>query len=327
MTQESVASSSPASPLVSVIVPAFNHESFVRACLDSVLESSYRPLELIVLDDGSSDGTYALARDWMRLHAHELTRVVVERQSNRGLTRTLNVLVRRARGEFLVPVASDDELEPDGISLRVNALQSDSKLMAVFGDCKVIDDRGRVTAVSALRSMYAANTDALADPRSITRELILRWSVPGPAVLLRRPVFESGGGMGPYNEQFAVEDRDLYLGLLARDELGFVPDVVARYRIHGENFSISRRPEVREDVVRAERLHLASFRGMNRWLLILVAARGGAEVRVREGSRARHGAARFALALQHKSLGALVRLAYLVHTTRVKHQSREPHEA
>ena len=109
-------------PLVSVLVPAFNHQEYIKCCLDSIAESSYLPLEILVIDDGSSDATYARACAWMDDNAHRVKRVTVCRQANQGITRTLNALISLARGEYIALLGSDDVLESDGIALRLSLI-------------------------------------------------------------------------------------------------------------------------------------------------------------------------------------------------------------
>ena len=183
-------------PLVSVLVPAFNHQDFIESCLDSIVESAYVPLEILIIDDGSVDDTYARACAWGEINSHRVMRVIVRRQENQGLTRTLNALVASAEGEFVTVLASDDELEPDGIQLRVSALQQHPEWLAVFGDCSIIDAAGHQQSLSALASESHAHFPALMNPRRIARELILKWYLPGPAMLARRTAYDPIVGVG-----------------------------------------------------------------------------------------------------------------------------------
>lgn len=274
---------------MSVLVPAFNHQEYIEGCLDSIAESSYAPLEILVIDDGSTDATYARACNWMENNAHRVKRVAVSRQTNQGITRTLNALISLARGEYISPLGSDDLLVPDGIALRVSVLQDHPEWLAVFGDCSIINCVGRQEAASALDSMYHAYFPALLDPRCIARELILRWSVVGPSMLARRAAYDVDIGVGLYDERLQVEDRDFYLRLLAINALGFIDKTVARYRVHGGNSIYLRASIVSSDVVLAEWRNATSFGGLNRWLLTMVALRGSLQLRaVRQKEQGNH---------------------------------------
>lgn len=264
-------------PLVSVIIPAFNHEKFVVRCLQSLLEDGYPNLEVLLVDDGSVDATFAVANDWLRLHGNRFRRVYTERQGNRGIAATLNKLVRLANGEYLTLLASDDYLLPSGIWTRLTTLNEHSEWLAVIGDCIVVDDDGRKIYDSGISELRKGNVSLLENPLSITGELLLRWSVPGPVLLLKKITFDEIHGVGMYDESLLVEDKDFYLRLLSRKALGFVNAAVSAYRIHGSNLSSAnagtnnRRVVLLLDLAQACRKNLKLFSGKNRYILVLQA--------------------------------------------------------
>lgn len=224
-------------PLISVLVPLYNHERYLSACLQSIADSRYPRLEVLVLDDGSRDGSLAACLAWRDAHPGVFERFEIQTQPNAGITRTLNRLVASARGDYLALLASDDCLLPDGLRLRAEALAQHPQWLAVFGDSQVIDAEGRLTHASGLTQLYpnSARPGALIRPELIRLELILRWSVPGPGLMLRRRAFDPVSGVGAYDETMVVEDRDFYLRLLTRDALGYIDVAVAAYRFHGAN--------------------------------------------------------------------------------------------
>lgn len=224
-------------PLISVLVPLYNHARYVVECLESIAASQYPRIEVLVLDDGSTDDSLAIAEAWRANNAGRFAHFQLRSQTNAGITRTLNRLVASSQGEYLALLASDDSLLPDGLSIRHKALQAHPEWLAVFGDCHVIDGDSKRVADSGISGLYAhgARPAALLRPWLIQLELILRWSVPGPVIMLRRQAFDAQGGVGPYDESLTVEDRDFYLRLLARNALGYVDEPVACYRVHSSN--------------------------------------------------------------------------------------------
>ncbi|MFT4116900.1 glycosyltransferase family 2 protein [Bradyrhizobium sp.] len=240
-------------PLVSVLVPAYNHEGYVRRCLDSVLEDAYPRKELVVIDDGSTDGTADVISDWMSRNSGSLD-VKFRRRENRGVSRTLNEMGRLANGEFLRVVASDDFLLPAGISAQVAYLQEDRSRSAVFGDAVVVDGEDRQVHDSLLSDVYGADRSKYLEPASLGRQIICRWSVGGPVLMIRKSAFEALGG---WNEELSVEDWDIYLRLLATKGLGFIDMPVGAYRLHGANASRTRNVEKRirnlQDMVKTAR--------------------------------------------------------------------------
>jgi glycosyltransferase involved in cell wall biosynthesis len=253
-------------PLVSIIVPLYNHARYVEATLESFRTEGYPALEVVIIDDGSTDDSFEIARDWLKAHPDAFKNVVLQRQENQGITKTLNRLVSLSHGAFITMVASDDLLLPGGIQARLEALQARPDWLSVFGDATVIDDVGKTTRQSALKYINKANIQALEQDHFRSEEMILRWAVPGPVLLSRREVYDPVRGVGHYDESMVIEDRSLYLRLLARSALGFVSRSVAAYRIHPRNTirSMAIRRAVYDAVYRSEVGTLERFSGTER---------------------------------------------------------------
>ncbi|APO93613.1 glycosyltransferase family 2 protein [Xanthomonas vesicatoria] len=223
-------------PLVSVLIPAFNHERFVQRCLDSVLEDPYPCKEIVIIDDGSSDATGEKIAQWIGAHGHRLPVQFVQR-ANRGVTATLNEAARCARGEYLRIVASDDYLIRDGISRQVAYLEGNLRKSAVIGDAIVVDADGRQLHQSAMRDLHLANQKLYESDAGIRRAVISEWAVSGAVMMLRRSAFDKGM---TWDETLKIEDWDFFLRLVARDHLGFIDVVVCAYRLHETNVSKTR---------------------------------------------------------------------------------------
>jgi glycosyltransferase involved in cell wall biosynthesis len=230
-----------AMPLVSVLIPAFNHERFVQRCLDSVLEDPYPAKELIVIDDGSTDRTAERIADWVATHCMDLPIEYVRRE-NRGVAATLNELAARANGEFLRPGASDDYLLPGGLDAQVRYLLEHPGKGAVIGDSVVVDQDGRKLLDSGMHQLHGGNKLLYRSDEGIRRAIISRWAVGGPVALMRRSALDT---VDRWSEGLRIEDWDLFLRLAARDALGFIDVSVCAYRIHGGNLSRTRHTATR----------------------------------------------------------------------------------
>ncbi len=124
-------------PLVSVIVASFNHQPFVDACIRSVLDQSLEDFEIVVTDDGSSDGTYE------QLSRIDDPRIVLDRfPENRGACFAMNHCLTKARGEFIAVLNSDDLFLPHKLARQVAFLEEHPEISAVFGRPVFIDERG-----------------------------------------------------------------------------------------------------------------------------------------------------------------------------------------
>ncbi len=219
----------PTPPLVSVVIPLYNHEQFIVKCLDSILDDPYPNKEIIVIDDGSRDSSVEAVRQWHAAHADTLqSGFTLITRENRGLTKTLNELVGLAKGDFIAVLASDDYLLPGGIAARVSYLELNRNRLAVIGDCILVDYDGAVSHKSGLSDLHDGTKSNLKDAQLVSYEIVFNWCVPGPVFMARKEAYELIGG---YDERIAVEDWDFYLRLVARDLLGFIDQPVAAYRI------------------------------------------------------------------------------------------------
>ncbi|PPV08255.1 glycosyl transferase family protein [Xanthomonas bromi] len=220
-------------PLVSVLIPAFNHERFVQRCLDSVLDDPYPCKEIVIIDDGSSDATAEKISQWISDQGPRLPVHFVQRE-NRGVAATLNELVLRARGEYLRLGASDDYLLPGGLDAQVRYLRGHPQKLAVIGDACVVDGHGRLLHDSAMRDLHGVDRSLYRSESGIRRAVIRQWAVGGAVALLRRSAFDARSG---WDESLRIEDWDFFLRLAARNALGFIDLPVCAYRLHGNNLS------------------------------------------------------------------------------------------
>jgi glycosyltransferase involved in cell wall biosynthesis len=223
-------------PLVSVLVPAFNHGRFVERCLDSVLEDPYPAKEIVIIDDGSTDDTAERIADWIRRHGDELP-VEYVRRANRGIAATLNELAARARGDFLRLGASDDYLLPGGLEAQVDYLLAHPGKWAVIGDSVVVDQDGHCLHHSGMRDLHRADKGLYRTDEGIRRAVITQWAIGGPVTLVRRRALETVAG---WSEGLRIDDWDFFLRLAAHDAIGFIDRSVCAYRIHGTNVSRTR---------------------------------------------------------------------------------------
>ena len=148
------------SPLVSIVIPTFNHAHLVAECLQSVAAQTYPNLEVIIIDDASRDGTPdAVERVLSEAPFRQRFggRVRFERHAtNQGAHRTLNEGVRLAEGRYVGIVNSDDRYTPERVEVLVDALRTSQSELA-FGLVRMIDSRGRdVTDADWLSSKYSS---------------------------------------------------------------------------------------------------------------------------------------------------------------------------
>ena len=199
-------------PNVSVIIPAFNAESFIVDAVRSVLDQTYRDLEVIVVDDGSTDGTLArLAVFGDRIRVHQ--------QSNKGVAAARNAGVAAAQGGWIAFLDADDLWLPHKLERQ---LASASAAM-LYTDRLNIGARGDLPEIqSAITPMHGGDVFALllGEGNFITNT----------SVMMRRDLFEQMGGF--YTGLNGTEDWDLWIRIAERHEIGFVDEPLVRYRFH-----------------------------------------------------------------------------------------------
>ncbi|MDX2416357.1 MAG: glycosyltransferase [Xanthomonadales bacterium] len=217
-------------PLVSILIPSFNHEKYIAECLESVKSSDYQNLELILLDDGSSDRTYEIAKDWILANKDRFVKASCSQQANTGICNTLNCLVSSSRGEYISVLASDDQLLPQGISQQVScALKSNADLL--LSDAELIDENGILIASSAFR-FFGKNVTRLKNRSLLHLDILLNWNPPYQHHFIKKALFEK---LGPYDTSYVIEDFDFCLRALVHANLGLCPHSTWRYRIRLSN--------------------------------------------------------------------------------------------
>jgi glycosyltransferase involved in cell wall biosynthesis len=205
--------------LVSVIIPVFNGARFLAPALESALAQEYKPFEVIVVDDGSTDATPEVAGSFPEVH--------YLRQPNSGPAAARNAGIRVAHGEFIAFLDADDLLPPGKLQLQVGYLVDHPEVGCVLGRQEVMVEPG-VEFPSWLREPAAW----MAGWASV----VSREHVQPVSMVARRRLFDE---VGLFDPRFLLgEDVDLVLRVIdARIPLVILPEVVQLRRIHGANLS------------------------------------------------------------------------------------------
>jgi len=213
-------------PLVSVVIPAHNYGRYVQRAVQSVLSQSHPRVELIVLDDGSTDNTReVLGRLPGAFHW--------ESHANMGQAQTLNKGWQMARGEILAYLSADDALAPGAVTAAVSALSASTDAVATYCDFELIDP--------ASRAIRHVRTPAF-DYSRLVAELECE---PGPGAFFRRAAWQRSGGWNPALRQ--MPDYDFWLRLGLQGRFVRIPLVLALYRVHGASQTFARASEAEAD--------------------------------------------------------------------------------
>ncbi|MBP8185287.1 MAG: glycosyltransferase [Pseudomonas sp.] len=220
MSESNTGVSADALPLVSVIIASYNHGPYIEASITSVLTQTYANVELLVVDDGSSDDSVERIQRLQQLHGFDF---IV--QKNQGLSRTLNDSIARVRGDLIVSFGSDDVMLPQRLALQVSYLQNKPEVGICAGNIEEIDAAGN--SRGAPRALQLRRLDF--DDVFLNRQV----GAPAPTQMYRREALVKVGGFDP-----DIRLEDLYIALKitrAGYYLDILPDVLAYYRVHGSN--------------------------------------------------------------------------------------------
>ncbi len=205
------------SPLISVCLPAYNAERYVRSAVESVLSQTFGDFELLVIDDGSTDKTAHVLREL----AIRDSRIRLASRPNAGLVQTLNELLSQARGTFIARMDADDVSKPARFARQVAYLESHPDCVALGSRCLFIDPEGLPITEFVDRYSHEQIDASLMRPEI---------GILHPTVMIRLDALRKVGGYRP--DYPHVEDLDLFLRLAELGRLANLPDVLLDYRCH-----------------------------------------------------------------------------------------------
>jgi alpha-1,3-rhamnosyltransferase len=206
-------------PLVTVIVPAYNHEKYIEDCICSILAQDYKNIELIVVDDCSTDGTYEVAKRLQRFGDF----ILYKNNANLGLPQSLNSAIKNyAHGKYLVVFASDDVMAARAIKCRVSYMES-SLCEIVHGRIARLGGGWRGQLKRYLFQIFFVKKTI----KSIKDLLFVNW-IAAPSVMLRTEILEK---VGYYDPEGYSEDLYIWMRcLIANYKICYLNKLVAYYR-------------------------------------------------------------------------------------------------
>lgn len=212
-------------PLVSVVIPCYNHERFVQDSIQSVIDQTYENIELIIIDDGSKDSSVIKIEEMIECCKKRFTRFEFRSRANIGLSATLNEALEWCQGVYLSCIASDDILKSYKTSVQVDYLQKNILSIGVFGGVELIDENAAVKG-TILRRHKKYNFNDI---------FLHQHNLPAPTQFLRLNNVREVGG---YKESLIIEDWPMWLFLTEHGgTLDYISTVFTSYRRHQGNLS------------------------------------------------------------------------------------------
>jgi glycosyltransferase involved in cell wall biosynthesis len=184
-------------PLVSVMVTAYNCNEFIDGCIQSVVEQTYRNIEIVIMDDHSTDGTYEKLQNWASRHQNMR---LFRNPENMGYLRTFNAGITKCSGDYISFIDSDDLIDRRKVELQVEKLQSDNRIGFCGTAYKKIDCSGKVIEAVVLPDDHDTIARDILDPQKLP--------IIGSSVMVRKDVLGVVGGYKEFYVGCAGEDID-----------------------------------------------------------------------------------------------------------------------
>ncbi len=208
---------------VSVVIPCFNHGEFLPEAVASVVAAKRDDVELIVVDDGSTDERTRTGMG--RLGKQGIT---VIRQGNQGLAAARNAGILASKGDYIFPLDADNRLRPAYIEHAMRILDGNPQVGVVYGDAEYIGARAGLWHVGPF-----------------DRNRLLQWNYIDACAVYRRSIWEQNGGYDGTMPVQGLEDWDFWLGALEHGwQFAYVPEVLFDYRVAKESMITRARPFV-----------------------------------------------------------------------------------
>jgi glycosyltransferase involved in cell wall biosynthesis len=228
-------------PQISVVMPVYNGEAFLGPAVESILAQTCRDFEFLIIDDGSTDGTPAILREF---EARD-PRVRVLCQEHGGLVAALNAGVAAARAPLIARMDADDVSTPERFALQLAYLQAHPECVVLGTAMEVVDPDGAPIYTQPSESSH----------ETLVRNLLMlnpeaKGGMAHPTVMMRREAVLAVGG---YRTDYDVEDIDLWLRLAERGRLANLPEICLQYRLHPQSYCHQRSAVLRRGYARLVR--------------------------------------------------------------------------
>lgn len=221
----------PNPPLVSIIAICYNHSSFIIEAIESIFEQSYSNIEVILIDDASTDDSAEKIKQLQKKYSDIW---VIMHNENCGITKSFNEGLKVSKGNYIIDFATDDILLPDRVS---NGVQTFEKLDQSYGvnftNALIINESGKKTGYH-----YPVNNKGKAKfpppDGDVYAEILSKYFICAPSMMFRREVIENLHG---YDEKLYYEDFDFWVRSSRKFKYVYTDSVLVKKRIHTSSLS------------------------------------------------------------------------------------------
>lgn len=234
---------------ISVIIPAYNHGKYIQETIQSIIDQTYENIELLIIDDGSIDNTHEKILEMKEICHKRFKRFYVETQKNAGTCITLNKLIEKSQGDYIMPIASDDKVLPDAVNVLHDFLSKNDDYALVVGENLIMDSQGNecywdkdrniiynkeeayYKSFSDFLIKITPHVDFLSDNFGSYESLLVGNYIPN-GYLIRKNIFEK---TGLYTKEAPLEDYYMNLQIAKYSKMKYIPIPTFYYRWHENN--------------------------------------------------------------------------------------------
>lgn len=221
-------------PVVSVIMPVFNGESYVAQAIESVLCQTYPHYEILIVDDGSRDGSAAILDRFQKQNPEKIRVFRHDRGKNRGVAFSRNLAVGHARGTYLAFLDQDDLWLPEKLERQVDFMERNPEIGLTYTRAEILRQGGEHQFMPGIEQLGDEPPDDLQS--TLYKVVAVELNYVFSAVLVRTEDVRLAGGF-PEDMLFQSDDRVLVAKVAARRRLGLLPDSLCCFRAHDDHYT------------------------------------------------------------------------------------------
>lgn len=220
-------------PLVTIGVPNYNYSKYVIEALESIVKQTYRNIEIIIVDDCSSDNSNIVIDTWVNAYIGNIKINFIKNEVNIGIAKVCNLILKNAHGEYIQFLDADDYIFLNKIETQVRLLQSrDHSDAFVYSNVDVVNETGELISNDYFKRI-GYNKENMPNG-SIHEDLLFFNFIPMSSVLIKTDILKKIGG---FNESILLQDYSLWLKLTEKYNALYMQEITAVYRIHTRSFS------------------------------------------------------------------------------------------
>ena len=243
----------PYSPLVSILLLSMNHEAFIEQCIQSILDQTYKNIEVIYLDNASTDCTYAIGKKLLK--ESKIPFKIFLNKESKSISFNLNFLLKNSSGKYLSPLSTDDWFAPENIEKKVAFYIDHPYTGALFSNGWYFYEKEKKSVLN--------------DSSTFKRGKLFKEILTHPdcifyaGLIYKKEIFEL---VGNWDENLIIEDVDMYIRIGTVSEIEFIDEPLVYYRRSSESISKSKQFMLKGFKQYYEKYKSEPWINMRKWL-------------------------------------------------------------